>query len=51
MTNAHQVKTAQLYYKLLTTGKDMMLTLVTHQNVILYKKGNLYLFGFPPQNK
>ena len=36
--NAHQVKTAPLFHKLPTTGKEIMLTLVTHQNVILYKK-------------
>ena len=31
--NAHQVKTAPLFYKLPTTGKDIMLTLVMHQNI------------------
>ena len=36
--NAHQVKTAPLFHKLPTTGKDIMLTLVTHRNVILFKK-------------
>ena len=50
--NAHQVKTAPLFHKLPTTGKEIMLTLVTHQNVILYKKkGYVYLLGIPPQNK
>ena len=44
--NAHQVKTAPLFHKL-PTGKDIMLTLVTHQNVILYKKGYVYLFINP----
>ena len=33
--NAHQVKTAPLFHKLPTTGKDIVLTLVTHQLVIL----------------
>ena len=46
-TNAHQVKTAPLFHKLPTTGKDIMLTLVTYQKVILYKKGYVYLFIYP----
>ena len=29
--NAHQVKTAPLFHKLPTTGKDIILTLVTHK--------------------
>ena len=45
--NAHQVKTAPLFHKLETTGKDIVLTLVTHQNVILYKKSYVYLFIYP----
>ena len=45
--NAHQVKTGPLFHKLLTTFEDVMLTLVTHQNVILYKKGYVYLFIYP----
>ena len=55
--NAHQVKNVPLFHKLPTTGKDIMLTLVTHKNVILYKKKKkrlcvfIYLSGLPPQNK
>ena len=47
--NAHQVKNVPLFHKLPTTGKDI---LVTHKNVILYKKKKkkamcVYLFiGF-----
>ena len=41
--NVHQVKTAPLFHKLPTTGKDIMLTLVTHLNIIFYKK-RLWLF-------
>ena len=54
IANAHQVKTAPLFYKLPTTGKDIMLTLLTYQNLILCKKRLcvfIYLSGFPPQNK
>ena len=54
VANAHQVKTAPLFHKLPTTGKDIVLTLVMHQNVILCKKRLcvfIYLSGFPPQNK
>ena len=54
VANAHQVKTAPIFHKSPTTGKDIILTLVTNQNVILYKKRQLvfiYLSGFPPQNK
>ena len=43
--NVHQVKTTPRFHKLPTTSKDIMLILVTHQNVILYKKkGYVYLF-------
>ena len=52
--NPHQVKTALFFHKLPTTAKDIMLTLVTHQNLILYKKRLsifIYLSGFPPENK
>ena len=52
--NAYQVKTAPLFYKLPTTGKDIMLTLVTHQNVIFIKKRLcvfIYLFIWFPTTK
>ena len=44
--NAHQVKSAPLFHKLPTTNKDIMLTIMRHQNIILYKKG-LLLFIYP----
>ena len=44
--NVHQVKIAPLFHKLLTTSKKIMLTLVTHQNVILYKKKAICIYSF-----
>ena len=44
--HVHQVKTASLFQKLPTTVKDIMLILVTHQNVILYKKKAMCIYLF-----
>ena len=45
--NAHQVKIATLFHKLPKKAKNIMLTLVTYQNLILYKKDYVYLFIYP----